>query len=88
MKQKNLFQAYKEIPQEQIAKVILDFQNIDYVNSSGISVIVQLIKSAELRQGSFAFSHLNSHLHRVFDLVGLIDIIPSYATVKEAVGQL
>ena len=84
MQQEKLFQTYQELPQEQVAKVIIDFQKTEYINSSGISVLIQLIKHGELRQGIFVFSGLNPHLYRVFDAVGFSDVIPIHNTIQEA----
>ena len=84
MQQHKIFEAYKEIPEEQIGKVVIDFQKTDYINSSGIAVLIQLIKDGKPRKGGFAFANLNPHLYRVFDAVGFTDIIPVHNTVQEA----
>ena len=85
MQQDKFFQVYQEISQEKVGKVIIDFQKTEYVNSSGISVLIQLIKDGELKQRSFIFAGLNPHLCRVFDAVGFSDIIPIYSTIEEAI---
>ena len=87
MKQEQLFQTYKDISQSDVRKVILDFGDIEHINSSGISVLIQLIRDSKLRQASFVFTDLNPHLQRVFDSVGLTEVIPIHATIKEALAE-
>ena len=55
-----------------ISKVLLDFKGVDYINSSGIAIIIQMLleqHSTGLRQiGIFG---LTPHFQKVFTMVGV-----------------
>jgi len=62
------------------SRVLLDFTAVDYINSSGIAIIIQMlleVKTAESR--SIGIFGLNFHFHKVFTMVG----IGKYATIYE-----
>lgn len=59
--------------------VLLDYTNVEYINSSGISIIIQLLleakKSATRKIGMYG---LTPHFVKVFTMVG----VPKYATIS------
>lgn len=70
-------------------KVLLDFKGVDYINSSGIAIIIQLLldahKAGERTIGIFG---LTPHFNKVFTMVGVAKyaaISPDEAT---ALGKL
>ncbi len=59
---------------EQIAKdhaVLLDFVKVDYVNSSGIALIIQLMLEAGKADQKVALFGLTPHFQKVFTMVGI-----------------
>jgi anti-anti-sigma factor len=61
------------------SKVLLDFTGVDYINSSGIAIIIQVLleasKSGERTIGIFG---LTPHFNKVFTMVG----VAKYATMS------
>jgi anti-anti-sigma factor len=54
------------------AKVVLDFTGVDYVNSSGIAIIIQvLLEAAKTGKQSIAIFGLSPHFQKVFTMVGI-----------------
>lgn len=59
---------------EQIAKdhaVLLDFLKVDYVNSSGIALVIQLMLEAGKADQKVAIFGLTPHFQKVFTMVGI-----------------
>jgi anti-sigma B factor antagonist len=54
------------------SKVLLDFTGVDYINSSGIAIIIQILleasKSGSCTVGIFG---LSAHFQKVFTMVGV-----------------
>jgi anti-sigma B factor antagonist len=61
------------------SKVLLDFKGVDYINSSGIAIIIQMLleasKSGERTIGIFG---LTPHFNKVFTMVG----VAKYSTMS------
>lgn len=69
--------AYHDIS-ESVDRVLLDYANVEYINSSGISIIIQLLLEAK-RGGRrrIAMYGLTPHFLKVFTMVG----VSKYATL-------
>ncbi|MCF0149697.1 MAG: anti-sigma F factor antagonist [Clostridium sp.] len=73
------------IDRDNIKKVIMDFNNVTFMDSSGIGVVIGRFKKVQNRDGVVCVVNVNSRVDRVFTLSGLYKIIKSYINVEEAV---
>ena len=63
-----------------VSRVLLDFTAVDYINSSGIAIIIQLLLEASKAESrSIGIFGLSPHFEKVFTMVG----ISKYATIYE-----
>jgi len=63
-----------------VSRVLLDFTAVDYINSSGIAIIIQmLLEATKAKSRSIGIFGLSSHFDKVFNMVG----ISKYATIYE-----
>jgi anti-sigma B factor antagonist len=55
-----------------VSKILLDFTAVDYINSSGIAIIIQMLLEAQ-KTGSQAVAifGLSAHFQKVFTMVGI-----------------
>jgi anti-anti-sigma factor len=81
-----LMKAYTSMPGAHV--IILNFSTMEYMNSSGIGLIVTLLTRANRqKQRLFAYG-LSDHYQNIFQLTRLTDIIQLYASEAEAVKAL
>ncbi len=78
---------YEEIPADRRARVILDFQETRYINSSGIAILIQLITRAADARNRIDFSSLSAHFRKVMEIVGLTDFVQIHASLPEALRE-
>lgn len=53
-------------------KVLLDFKGVEYVNSSGIAIIIQLLlEASKAGQRTIGIFGLTPHFNKVFTMVGV-----------------
>jgi anti-sigma B factor antagonist len=79
-------EAYNSINLPEIRNIILDFTHMDYMNSSGIGLLITLLVRAN-RQGQKLFATgLNEHYRRIFELTRLNEAINIFPSVDEAVA--
>ncbi len=69
-------------------KVLLELQNLENIDSSGIGAIMNFAKTLRSRHGNIALLHVSSKVDEVFDLVNLQRFIQSYNSNEEALAFL
>jgi anti-sigma B factor antagonist len=66
--------------------VVLDFDAVDYINSTGIALIVSLLGRARAEKRAVHASGLTEHYRHIFDITRLSDFIQVFSDVDAAVG--
>lgn len=72
------------IDRDNIKKLILNFNGVTFMDSSGIGVVVGRYKKISSKGGALCVTDVNRGVNRVFELSGLFKIIDSYSNVSEA----
>jgi anti-anti-sigma factor len=65
--------AYSQV--EQARSVVLDFTRVEYINSTGIAVIVGLLARARRNGQSLAARGLTDHYRQIFEITRLADFM-------------
>ncbi len=68
--------------------VILDMQDVTYMNSAGIGIIVDTFKSFRDSEGKLVLSGLSRDISRIFEVTKLNRYIEIYASVDDALSKL
>ncbi|AGK97847.1 MAG: anti-sigma F factor antagonist [Clostridium sp.] len=66
-------------------KVILDFSNVNFMDSSGIGVVIGRYKKLSMKKGEICIANVQESVKRVFELSGMFKIIKLYKSVQEAI---
>lgn len=62
----------------------LNLADVEFINSSGLGVLVAVLKETRLHKGRLTLSNLTSYIQEIFDITQLSHIFEIYATQKEA----
>jgi anti-anti-sigma factor len=63
--------SYHTLSKDSVKIVMLDFTKVEYINSSGIALVIQLLmEAANSGQKVLAFG-LSAHFNKVFTMVGI-----------------
>lgn len=71
-------EADRFIERENIQSIIFDFQETDFMDSSGIGAIMGRYKKLKFSGGNVIAIHTNERVKRIFLLSGLNKIITTY----------
>mgnify|MGYP004692412473 FL=1 len=71
-----------------VKNIVFDFENINFMDSSGIGVIIGRYKKISSEKGTVSVININSRVKKVFDLSGMNKIIKVYSTYEEALSSL
>ncbi|MFN2191341.1 MAG: STAS domain-containing protein [Candidatus Promineifilaceae bacterium] len=67
--------AYEQAVAGSLAEVILDFNQVDYINSTGIALIVGLLAKARMANIHLTAVGLSDHYREIFTITRLSDFI-------------
>ena len=56
--------------------VVLDFERIDYINSTGIALVVSLLRRARAARVRVVACGLSDHYREIFEITRLVDYMP------------
>ena len=73
-----LMAAYEEADGHGAARVILNFAGLEYMNSSGIGMLVTLLVRANRQHQQLAAYGLSDHYREIFELTRLDEAITIY----------
>ncbi len=65
-----VFNAYRQVPAA-ARKLVLDFTKVEYINSSGIALIIHLMMAVNKDNRAIQSFGLSPHFQKVFAMVGL-----------------
>jgi anti-anti-sigma factor len=80
--------AYQTLLKETASTILLDFTHVDYINSSGIALVIQLLIEAANAGQKVGIFGLSAHFNKVFTMVGIHNYAGLFATEGEALAAL
>lgn len=80
--------TYQSLPKATTKIILLDFTKVEYINSSGIALIIQmLIEASNSGQKVYAYG-LSAHFTKVFTMVGITKYAGLFPDQNAAVAAL
>lgn len=76
------------IDKRHVKNIIFDFSESNFMDSSGIGVIMGRYKRVIFTGGAVAVTNINQTVDRIFNLSGLYKIIKKYSSTEEALKEL
>ncbi len=84
--EEQLIGSYAQLNPTDSQRVILDFADTRYINSSGIAILIQLINRAQDDGRTIEFATLSDHLRKIMDVVGLTEFVHIFRDLNEALS--
>lgn len=73
---------------DDIKGLILNFGKVDFIDSSGIGLIVSIFKILQKKQGKFILSQMSTKNREIFSMTKLDRILPICENDQEAMAQI
>lgn len=77
----------KPLINEGVLKIVLNFSDVGYINSSGIAIIIGLVTLLSNKGGRFKAYGLIPHFQKVFNMVGLTQYMDLLESEEEAINS-
>jgi anti-sigma B factor antagonist len=83
-----LMNAYNEAGGDRVRAIVLNFAGLEYMNSSGIGLLVTLLIRANRQKQRLLTFGLSDHYRQIFALTRLSEAIGIYSTEAEALAAV
>ena len=83
-----LNKAYENVNNQDTSKILLKFEKSAYINSGGISILIQLLSKTKKNNQEIGITGLSDHFKKIFNMVGITKFAHIYETRDEAVDNM
>ncbi len=84
----SLNEAYENANNQGATKIMLKFEEGAYINSGGISILIQLLSKTKKNNQEIGITGLSEHFKKIFNMVGITKFAHIYNTREEAVDGM
>ena len=77
-----------EIMTSKLKSMILDMSDLNFMDSSGVGVIIGRYKLISSEGGKLLITNMRPQIKRIYEICGLNKIIPSFNTTKDAIENM
>ena len=78
-----IFEAIKN----ESKNMILDFEDLDYISSAGLRVIMKATKNLKQSEGMIVLCSMQDYVKEVFEIAGFDAYLPIVPTMDDALNQ-
>jgi anti-sigma B factor antagonist len=69
-------------------KMVVDFENLDYISSAGLRIILKTTKDLKRTAGNLVLCAMQDYVKEVFEIAGFDSFLPIVTTVDDAVSSV
>jgi len=78
----------RAITREKAQHLILDLEHVDFIDSSGLGVILGRYRRIREQGGNMAIVGVKPHVKRVLELAGILGIVKVYHQTEQALQEV
>jgi len=86
--EQRLLNAYEKADASKAKHLVLDFQQVEYINSAGMSIIISVLTRAQEAGQKLRACGLSPHFQKIFNMVGLSKYIPHDENLQDALHNI
>jgi anti-sigma B factor antagonist len=69
-------------------KIIVDFEDLDYISSAGLRVILKSTKDLKRLEGNFVLCAMKDYVKEVFEISGFDSFLPIVDHIEDALEKI
>lgn len=79
--------AYAQAEQDRPELILLNFERVDYINSTGIALVVGMLARARKGHQRLVACGLSPHYREIFEITRLVDYMPVFSDEATALTE-
>lgn len=79
--------VFNKLLNEKKFKVVVNFNDLNYISSAGLGVFMAYIETMRQNNGDIKFSNLKENVYNIFDLLGFPILYEFYKDEQEAIKK-
>ena len=77
-------QKFDELIKKNINKIIVNFQDVSYIDSSGLATVIEMLQRLKKNQGQLRLSNLSEKIKNLFEITKIDKLFQMYSDEEEA----
>ena len=82
-----LKEEIKSLSGSDLTLIHLNLEEVDFINSSGLGVLVSIMKEIRMQKGRLTLSNLASYVQEIFEITQLSHIFEIFTSEEEALNS-
>ncbi len=78
----------RAIQKNPVKNLIFDFKDLNFMDSSGVGVVIGRYKQIQKLNGMTSLVHVNPQVMRIIEISGLHKIIPIFKNIEDALEEM
>ncbi len=79
--------VFNKLIQENKYKVVVNFDQLNYISSAGLGVFMAYVETMRENNGDIKFANLKENVYNIFDLLGFPLLYEFYQDENEAINK-
>ncbi|MFH1655101.1 MAG: STAS domain-containing protein [Candidatus Omnitrophota bacterium] len=77
-------EKFDELIKNNISKIIINFQDVSYIDSSGLATVIEMLQRLKKSQGQLRLSNLSEKLKNLFEITKIDKLFQMYSSEEDA----
>lgn len=82
-----MHKAYDTFTQDGINKIGLNYENVSYINSAGMAIIIGILTKSRKRGQTIRSWGLTDHFQKIFEMVGISKYVDHFPSEQDAMKE-
>lgn len=66
------------------ARLVLDFEELDYISSAGLRVLLKAAKELKRSNGRLFICSMKDYIREIFEMSGFVSFLPIYTSLEDS----
>jgi anti-anti-sigma factor len=84
---KTIEDTYRKVSMDGVKKILLLFNNENYINSGGIASLILIASESKKRDQKIFMTGISDHFQKIFEMTGLLKYIKFYPSEESALAD-
>ena len=84
----SLLDAFKDLSENDVSKIVVDMADVQYTNSSAIGAFVNMASAVKASGGKMVLFAMPANIRKIFNTLGLTGLFETAPTREEAIEMI